>query len=227
MIADIYYSSDLEVMQMPRVCRAETEKNRSAIRQASARLFREQGLRASVNDVMGAAGLTHGGFYGHFASKDELAAEACATAFAESAGRWGKRVSGAPDLAAAHAAIIEGYLTPENRTAVGTSCPMAALATDVAREAADKPVRKTFRKGLERLIAALAEVEPARGADGARVQALSELATLVGAMVLARATLGHPLSDEIMDAARQSLLTRASSARRTARPVHRRSRHAR
>jgi TetR/AcrR family transcriptional regulator, transcriptional repressor for nem operon len=214
-------------MNMPRVCRAETEKNRNAIRQASARLFREQGLRASVTDVMKAVGLTHGGFYGHFGCKDELAAEACATAFAESVARWSKRVAGAPGRRSAHAALIEGYLSPRNRSAVGGGCPIAALATDVAREPADKPVRRTFRAGLERLVAMLADVEPGRGADAARTQALTELATLVGAMVLARATEDHPLSDEFMTAARQSLLAGRPSARRRAKVRRPRRPHAR
>src|SRR5579862_1264533 len=134
MIADIYYSSDLEVMQMPRVCRAETEKNRSAIRQASARLFREQGLRASVNDVMGAAGLTHGGFYGHFASKEELAGEACSHAFSESVARWKTRAAAHAETKAALCALIESYLSTRTRDDAGRSCPIVALACDVARE---------------------------------------------------------------------------------------------
>jgi TetR/AcrR family transcriptional repressor of nem operon len=189
---------------VPRVCRTETEKNRRAIRQASSRLFREQGLSASVSDVMSAAGLTHGGFYGHFGSKDELAADACAAAFAESAARWRQRIEAA--AGSARAALIEGYLTPRNRAAIGAGCPIAALATDVARQAPGKPVRRAFGEGLERLIAMLAEVEPRRGAGTARARALTELATLVGAMVLARAADGTCLSDEFMQAARRSLL---------------------
>jgi TetR/AcrR family transcriptional repressor of nem operon len=201
---------------MPRVCRAETAKNRRAIRQASSRLFREQGLRASVSDVMSAAGLTHGGFYRHFGSKDELAADACAAAFAESLARWRKRIEGAEG--SARAALIAGYLTPHNRATVGAGCPIAALATDVARESLDKPVRRAFGAGLERLIAMLAAVEPRRGAGAARTQALAELATLVGAMVLARATDGTPLSDEFVQAARRSLLGARDQLPRVRRP---------
>lgn len=210
---------------MPRVCRAETEKNRRAIRQASSRLFREQGLSASVSDVMSAAGLTHGGFYGHFGSKDELAADACAAAFAESAARWRKRIEGA--AGSARAALIEGYLTPHNRATIGAGCPIVALATDVAREALDKPVRRAFGEGLERLIAMLAGVERRRGAGAARAQALTELATLVGAMLLARAADGTPLSDEFMQAARRSLLGTRAHAPRARRPAGQRPRRAR
>jgi TetR/AcrR family transcriptional repressor of nem operon len=190
---------------MPRVSKAETEKNRGKIQRASARLFREQGFKASLDDVMSAAGLTHGGFYGHFRSKDALTADACATAFAESVDRWRKRIGGAQDRQSAHAALIEGYLTSHNRGSMGTSCPIAALATDVAREADDKPVRKVFQEGLEQLLGLLTEVQPPAGVD-ARDAALAELATLVGAMVLARATKGGGLSDEFMKSARRSLL---------------------
>jgi TetR/AcrR family transcriptional repressor of nem operon len=190
---------------MPRVSRAETKKNRGKIQQASARLFREQGFKASLDDVMSAAGLTHGGFYGHFRSKDALMANACATAFAESVDRWRKRIGGAQDRQSAHAALIEGYLTSHNRGSMGTSCPIAALATDVAREADEKPVRKVFQEGLEQLLGLLTEVQPPAGVD-ARDAALAELATLVGAMVLARATKGGGLSDEFMKSARRSLL---------------------
>jgi TetR/AcrR family transcriptional regulator, transcriptional repressor for nem operon len=210
-------------MAMPRVCRAETEKNRAAIRQASSRLFREQGLHASLNDVMSAAGLTHGGFYGHFGSKDELAAEACAAAFSESVVRWRQRIGDAADPAAARIALIEGYLAAQNRAAIGTGCPIAALATDVAREAAGKPVRGAFHAGLERLIEMLTEVEP-RPAGAARTKALAELSTLVGAMVLARATDATPLSDELLRAAASSLLGPGKEPQR--RPRGRRRHHA-
>jgi TetR/AcrR family transcriptional regulator, transcriptional repressor for nem operon len=190
---------------MPRVCRAETAKNRDAIEQASSRLFREQGLGVSVADVMAAAGLTHGGFYGHFRSKDELIATACAAAFADSVERWRKRTAGAKDRRTARAALIEGYLTAHNRASMGTSCPIAALAADVAREAEDKPVRKSFREGLERLVEVLVDVQPTAPGEGARDHALAQLSTLVGAMVLARATQGSHLSDEFMTAARHRL----------------------
>jgi TetR/AcrR family transcriptional regulator, transcriptional repressor for nem operon len=191
---------------VPRVSKLETAKNRGAIEQASARLFREQGLSASLKHVMRAAGLTHGGFYGHFGSKDELVATACAAAFGESVERWRKRTTTAKNRRSAHAALIEGYLTAHNRASRGTSCPLAALATDVGREPQSKPVRKIFRAGLEQLIEILTDVQPTRDPQGARDEALTQLSTLVGAMVLARATSGTPLSDQFMNAAKQSLL---------------------
>ncbi len=211
---------------MPRVSRAETERNRGAIERASSRLFRERGLRASLKGVMGAAGLTHGGFYGHFESKDDLVAAACASAFAASAERWSERCANAADRRAAHASLIESYLTPHKRSSMGTGCPLPALAGDVAREPEDKPVRKVFRQGLEQLIGILSGVEPVEGAGRAREKALSELATLVGAMVLARAAMGSELSDEFMNAAKRSLLDEGRVSRPNA-PRKRRVRRAR
>ena len=74
---------------MPRVSKEQTDLNRSAIENVSAKLFREKGFNGvSVSDLMAAAGLTHGGFYGHFSSKDELAAVACANAFDHAVERW-------------------------------------------------------------------------------------------------------------------------------------------
>lgn len=197
---------------MPRVSRAITEKNRAAIERASSRLIRERGLSVSVADLMAAAGLTHGGFYGHFQSKDELAAVACTNAFTEAAERWKKRISKAQDAEAARTALVEGYLTARNRSAPGTSCPVAALAVDVGREAEDKPIRAAFNNGLEQLVELLATVQPsALDNEVHRTSALAQLATMVGAMVLARATDGSPVSDELLAAARKHLLPLATS----------------
>ena len=91
---------------MPRVSRAEAESHRQQITEASARLFKERGINGvSVADLMGAAGLTHGGFYGHFESKDALAGVAVAHAFEQSAERWRKRAAGKPDDPGRRAAL--------------------------------------------------------------------------------------------------------------------------
>ncbi|NYT66313.1 TetR/AcrR family transcriptional regulator [Alcaligenaceae bacterium] len=193
---------------MPRVSQAQTAKNRIAIERASSRLIRERGLSVSVADLMGAAGLTHGGFYGHFQSKDELTEIACAQAFESAVKRWMQRIADAQNPEAAQAAIVDGYLTARNRSSPGTSCPVTALVVDVARESEDKPVRVAFNKGLEQLVELLTSVQPkvAQG-ETDRAAALAQLATMVGAMVLARATEGNPMSDELLAAAREHLLT--------------------
>src|SRR3954463_7829675 len=100
---------------MARVSRAEADNHREQITEASARLFKEHGLKGvSVADLMGAAGLTHGGFYGHFESKDALAGIAVAHAYAEAVERWNRRVAGKPDAATGRAALVEAYLSAQS-----------------------------------------------------------------------------------------------------------------
>lgn len=191
---------------MPRASKAAAAQHHGAIERASSRLLRGQGLQVSVADVMGAAGLTHGGFYGHFRSKDELLAAGCARAFAESVERWRERTAAAPDRAAALAALIGGYLAADGP--IDTGCPVASLATDVAREAPAKPVRDAFRAGLEGLLGILTGLQPRATRREARERALVQMCTMVGALVLARATRGRALSDELLTVARRRLLAR-------------------
>jgi len=201
---------------MPLVSREQTANYRRAVLEASSRLFRERGFKGvSVADLMGAAGLTHGGFYGHFDSKEALAAEACALAFGEGVDKWQRRVAGKPDAAAQRRAIIDGYLTPQSRNDPGRSCPTAALVNDVAREARDSPVRAAYRAGTESLLEILTATQQTGDAALDRRQALADLATMVGAIVMSRATGGNALSDEILAAARDRLDSQPAPATRT------------
>ena len=190
---------------MPRVSKAETELNRTAIEDASARLFRERGLGVSVAEVMAAAGLTHGGFYGHFESKDALAAIACTRAFGESFERWNKRLAGKHGRAESLAGLVDGYLSPRNLGSAGHGCSITGFATDVSREPADKPIRQAYADGLEELIGILAGVQDTGDPSQDRHEALGQLSTMVGALVLARATRGNALSNEIVAAAKDRL----------------------
>jgi TetR/AcrR family transcriptional repressor of nem operon len=192
---------------MPRVSREQTDKNRIAIEEASSRLFREQGLhQVSVAELMGAAGLTHGGFYGHFESKDALAAAACATGCAQSERRWQRRLAESGSLQEAHAGLVEHYLGPRHRDHPGQGCTVSALAADVAREGPEKPVHAVYLEGARALLARLYQVGEASEEGARRQAALVEMATLVGALTLARATAGDPLSEDILDACRAALL---------------------
>jgi TetR/AcrR family transcriptional repressor of nem operon len=205
---------------MPRVSRAQAQRNDAAIRRAAAALLRRQGLNVSVAQIMAAAGLTPGGFYGHFGSKDELLASGCAAAFAESAQRWERRAAAAPD-AAAPAALIEAYLDPGGPVVSG--CPIASLATDVARERPDLPLRRAFVAGLERLLGILAGAQGPEG-EAARETALLQLSAMVGALTLARATRGAALSEELLEVVGRRL--REPSGSRRSEP-HRRGRRER
>jgi TetR/AcrR family transcriptional repressor of nem operon len=218
----IYYSPiPLEVSgaAMPRVSREQSGKNRVAIEVASARLFRERGLnQVSVADLMGAAGLTHGGFYGHFESKDTLAALACENAFAESEQRWLSKLEQDPS-AGNLAAVAESYLTTRHRDHPGEGCAVAALAVDVAREDPDKPVRKVYPGGVRAMMNRLITVTDGADEQEKRQTALSHMATLVGALTLARATEGDPLSEEILAAAVASLRTLSTLTSTTLTPT--------
>jgi len=197
---------------MPRVSRQQTEQNRAAIEEASARLFREQGIHGvSVADLMAAAGLTHGGFYGHFESKDALAATACSKAFALSSERWRQRIADAGDPRAALRLIIEAFLGPRARDNPGNSCPAASLVTDVAREARGKPVRQSYVDGIQELISILAQLQASGDAEADRDRALAQFSTMVGALLIARATAPDPVSDRILAAARRHLLSDGDS----------------
>lgn len=192
---------------MPRVSKEQTDLNRTAIEQASSKLFREKGFNGvSVADLMAAAGLTHGGFYGHFASKDELAAVACATAFSEASARWEERMKPTTNEQQALYAIIDGYLSSQKVRDVGSGCPGAALTTDVAREPLDKPVRAAYVAGTEELIEILASLCTSPEATVRRKTALAQWSMLVGAMAVARATEGYPISNELLAVAREQLI---------------------
>lgn len=188
---------------MPRVSKAQAAQNRITILDASARLFRERGIDGvSVSDLMADAGLTHGGFYGHFASKEALAAEACAYAFAQSGERRREKIATFPPDADALALHADLYLSSRSVEAPGHSCPAVGLASDVSRLPKEAPARAAYAEGLEDMLTDFIDMSRGRAS---RQQMLVRLATLVGAVTLARGTAGLPLSDEVMAAVRTAL----------------------
>ncbi len=200
---------------MSRVSREQSELNRTAIEDAASRLFREKGITGvSVADLMAAVGLTHGGFYGHFQSKNALAAIACAKAFEQSTAKWKKCVDDRPDHTAALASIVDNYLSVNSRNTAGAGCPLSALATDVAREAADKPVRDAFLAGVNNLLEILAGLQGTGDDTRDRTLALGQLSTMVGGLVLARATRGAKISNEFLAAAREQLIPTARASKK-------------
>lgn len=191
---------------MARVSKAQAEANHEAIRAAASRLFRERGLQAvSVADVMKEAGLTHGGFYGHFESKDTLAADACESAFAFAAEKWRRRIDAAPSAGAARDAIAEGYLKATHCDPKVATCPTATLVTDVARAEDDHPMRASYIAGVTQQIDTLAALGTSGDRKHDRADACVQLATMMGALLLARATHGDPIAEEIVTAARAHL----------------------
>ena len=189
-----------------RVSREQAAANRERIIDAAAALFRARGFTGiGVADIMKAAELTHGGFYGHFASKDDLVAEASRRTMARSAANWARVVTDAPDHP--YAALLQHYLTPHHRDHPGGGCGFAALSNDAARSG--KSVRNAFAEGLEPLIEILARSVPGRTKAIRRRKAVAAMAGLVGALSLARAVGDAALSDEIIAAAKHELLAAA------------------
>ena len=193
---------------MPRVSKAQAEANHQAIETAASRLFRERGLHGvTVADVMAEAGLTHGGFYAHYPSKDALAASACESAFAVSAETWRRRIEAAATPREARHTIADRYLRAANCDPAVASCPTATLVADVARAGVEHPIHAAYVEGVRQQIETLASLgrsgDPARD----RADACVRLATMMGALLLARACHGDPLADEIAAAARARLTT--------------------
>lgn len=183
-----------------RVSRQQATENRKRVLDVAGTLFREKGFDGvGVADVMKAAGLTHGGFYGQFASKDDLAAQALAGAMEQAAGRWRGRADASPEDP--FGAIVGFYLSRTHRDGMAGGCPISALGGEVTRQS--PAVRASFTEGFEKLTDILAGSLPEEG--DRRRKALTIMATIAGAVVLARAVDDEQLSDAILGAARQSL----------------------
>ncbi|MGX7706182.1 TetR/AcrR family transcriptional regulator [Methylobacterium sp. Gmos1] len=178
---------------MPRVSQEQAKLNRQRVVEVAAALFRERGLHGvGVADIMAAAGLTHGGFYGQFASKDALAVEAFDAALAE-------EYRGVLD------ALVANYLSAEHVRTPGRGCPLAALANDVAREPPGSAVRARFSHGVRHLAGLLADLTPRASKERRRQRSLAQLSTLVGAVVLARAVDDEALAGDLIEAARAAV----------------------
>lgn len=170
---------------MGRSSRSQANENRGRILQVASGLFRAHGVEAvGIADVMKAAGLTQGGFYKHFPSKDALAAEACALAFEGAAENW-RRV--ARDAAAegrnVAAAIADRYVAPKPP---GMTCPMVAFAPDAARRGSDDPLRRTFSDGVRGLFDTFAELVGGGASPEAEARLRTLFAAMIGSSMLAR-----------------------------------------
>src|ERR1700691_1434809 len=148
-----------------RVSREKAAEHRERIIEAASSLFRAKGFGGiGVADIMKAADLTHGGFYGHFASKDDLVAQASRRTAARAAANWQRVVADAPGQP--YAALLRHYLTPRHRDEPGHGCAFAALGTDAGRSG--KAVRDAFADGLESLIEILTKAVPGRSKTARR-----------------------------------------------------------
>jgi TetR/AcrR family transcriptional repressor of nem operon len=185
-----------------KVSRIQAAANRERILDAASTLFREHGFDGvGVADLMKDAGLTHGGFYGHFTSKEELMAQACDRAFARSVAKWSRLCAGADGEPLA--AIAHSYLSARHRDHPGTGCAVAALGADLSRQG--PTVRRAVTRGVRSLVDALASVVPGTTRSARRRKALAAYASMVGALVLARAVDDEKLSKEVLKAVSASM----------------------
>ena len=166
---------------------------------AAARAIRRSGYNGTgVADIMQEAGLTHGGFYAHFESREAMLAEAADRAGAESVATLEQVAAAAPPEKALQA-LMRAYLSKDHLEGVESGCPMAALGSEMPRQAPE--VRRVATRRAKETIDLVARQLPDWGKPGAHEQALAILATMVGAMVLARAVDDPKLSDAFRSAA--------------------------
>lgn len=185
-----------------KVSREQVALNRERIVETAARLFREKGYDGiGVSDLMKSAGLTHGGFYGHFDSKEDLLAEAAAHALKKSVARWEGYL--AEDPATALDKISDGYLTKQHRDHPEKGCSVTALGADIAR--LGPKARHAVTEGASGQMAVLAQLMPGEDDAEKRKQALATYAAMVGAIVISRAVDNEALSIEVLQAVKDSL----------------------
>jgi TetR/AcrR family transcriptional regulator, transcriptional repressor for nem operon len=186
-----------------RVSRTQAEENRRTVIEAAGRLFRERGFDGvGLNDLMGAAGLTQGGFYKQFKSKDDLAVQACDRVLAVSSERLASIVdSGGDDP---FAAIITKYLSDTHRERIAEGCIFPALASDAARRSPE--LIRSFETGIKSYLEILDRARRASPDHGAQIDSAVVLSTMVGALVLSRLVEDESLSKRILESAVASLL---------------------
>jgi TetR/AcrR family transcriptional regulator, transcriptional repressor for nem operon len=186
-----------------RITKEQAAENRARVVDAATNLFREKGFDAvGVAELMRAAGMTHGGFYNHFESKEALEAAACVGVFAKSVAKV-QAIAEIPDAEGRRRAFEDyrsRYVSPAARDASAPSCPMVAFAGDVSRQSAE--VREAYAAGLRAYLDAFERAGEPGAAD--RRRGIKQFSELVGALTLARsvAAADPELSDEILAAAR-------------------------
>jgi TetR/AcrR family transcriptional regulator, transcriptional repressor for nem operon len=193
-----------------RVSKEKAAQNRERILTSAARLFRERGIGATgVDSITKDAGLTHGGLYSQFGSKEAIATEAIRFALARSKRVWARALERNPGEGALPA-IVDGYLSRAHRDAPGTGCVVAALGPDIARQ--PRRVRQAFTREIKDDLEFLSKLMP-------HEDAIAAFAAMVGALVLARAVSDEDLSDSILKSTANRVLKRGGGRTTGARPL--------
>ena len=179
------------------------EATHERIVETAARAIRRSGYDgASVADIMKEAGLTHGGFYAHFASREAMLAEAADRAGAESVAAAARVAAAAPPEQSLQC-LLRAYLSKEHLDSAEIGCPVAALGSEMPRQAPE--VRRAATRRIKEMIDVVARQSPDWGQPGAHERALVTAATMVGALLMARAVDEPKLADALLDAALKHL----------------------
>ena len=194
-----------------RVSKEKAAQNRERILNSAARLFREHGIDATgVDAITEDAGLTHGGLYSQFGSKEVIAAEAIRFALARGKRVWQRALERNPGTRALPA-IVDGYLSRAHRDAPGTGCVLAALGPDIARQA--RRVRQAFTREIKDDLEFLSQLMPDDGEEERYEDAIATFASMAGALILARAVNDEELSDLILKSTAKRVIKRDKSRR--------------
>ena len=197
-----------------RKSRAEAAETRDRIVRTAADEFRLKGIEgAGLSDLMAAAGLTHGGFYRHFESKDQLVAEAFSAAAASVKDKLGAFTAGAEPGHGLEAAVF-GYLSAAHRDDPTFGCPIAALGSELVRQ--DPALRAEATRHLEEIVELIGAQLKRPSSPASRRKALSVLSTMVGALTLSRLVTDDAMSDAILEQAANDILARQGAARMSA-----------
>ena len=189
-----------------RVSRKQADRNREHVIEVASRLFRERGFEGiGVADLMKEAGLTHGGFYGQFKSKEDLKVEASRRALSRNKDRWAQVLAETPSDKLV--ALARFYLSDAHRDRRGEGCALAALGGETPRYSPE--LHAAFKDGIEGYLGLLDEVVPASSGEDRRTKSIAALSTMVGALVLSRAGGDEALSQKILSAAADEIAARS------------------
>jgi len=191
-----------------RVSRIQAEENRQNVINVASRLFRERGFDGiGLKDLMEGAGLTQGGFYKQFASKEDLAAQASRRALESASERWSTAIAKNPDDPLG--AVIAFYLSTGHREEKMDGCPVVALGSDAARQG--REVKAAFEAGIKEYLQILGRLIAEIDSEDASRKAMAVLSTMVGALTLSRAINDPDLARAILDAAVQEVREAAAT----------------
>src|SRR2546426_982978 len=184
--------------KLMRVSRIQAAENRQTVIDVASRLFRERGFDGiGLKDLMKGAGLTQGGFYKQFASKEDLAAQASRRALESATLRWSAATAAKPEDPLG--AVIAFYLSADHREEKMDGCPIVALGSDAARQGPD--VKAQFEAGIKAHLDVIGRFIAGTDDEASRGNAMAILATMVGAVTLSRVVNDPDLAQALLDAA--------------------------